>query len=156
MEAIFIADAMLGKLAKWMRLIGCDVEYFPAIDDEEIAERASRSGRIILTRDTLLVKRRKARDNYFFIQNDDYKEQLTQVVDHFRIDPYQHILSRCIRCNEKLEAAEKNSVKHKVPPYVYETQGTFESCPSCQRIYWGATHKDQMLQQLDDILNKDR
>ena len=58
METKFIADAMLGKLARWMRVLGCDVEYFPSIGDRELVELAARSGRLILTRDTLLVRRR--------------------------------------------------------------------------------------------------
>ncbi|MBW2661546.1 MAG: hypothetical protein JRD93_06075, partial [Deltaproteobacteria bacterium] len=58
MEKIFIADAMLGRLAKWMRIIGCDVEYFSEISDNEISERAFHSGRVILTRDTMLIRRK--------------------------------------------------------------------------------------------------
>jgi hypothetical protein len=66
MEKIFIADAMLGRLAKWMRIIGCDVEYFSEISDNEISERAFHSGRIILTRDTMLIRRKINRKNSFF------------------------------------------------------------------------------------------
>ena len=152
MEYKFIADDMLGKLAKWMRIMGCDVEYFRSITDKELAERAYASGRIILTRDTLLIRRRKVRNNHFFIQSDSYKDQIRQVVKHFSIDPYSQILTRCIICNEPLVNIDKASIASKVPAYVYETQNTFETCPSCKRIYWNATHKERMVKQLEEML----
>ncbi len=151
----FIADAMLGKLATWMRMIGCDVEYSNDIDDEELVERAHEQNRLILTRDTLLIKRRKAKQNHYFIDHDSYKDQMKQVVAHFKIDPYRNILTRCLRCNDKLVHIDKKAVKDEVPPYVYETQQEFKTCPSCRRIYWGATHKKEMLQQLKVILDDD-
>lgn len=154
MKERFIADTMLGKLAKWLRLIGCDVEYFRLIDDRELVERALRTGRLILTRDTLLGKRRKARDNHFFVHHDNYRDQLREVIYHFGINPYENFLMRCLRCNEELVPVEKSSVEEKVPTYVYETQEEFETCPSCRGIYWGATHKDQMMRQLKDILKE--
>lgn len=153
MEYKFIADTMLGKLARWMRIMGCDVEYFPRITDKELVERAWRGGRIILTRDTLLIQRRKARGNHFFVQGDGYKDQLRQVVKGFSIDPWNSTLTRCLLCNELLVEVEKTAVEDKVPPYVYETQDTFKTCPSCHRFYWGATHKDEMVKQLKDILD---
>lgn len=143
---------MLGKLARWMRMIGCDVEYFSKISDKELVERAWRVRRIILTRDTLLIQRRKARNNHFFVQGDGYKDQLRQVVKEFSIDPMSHLLTRCLLCNEPLLDIDKPLVKGRIPPYVYETQDAFKTCPSCRRLYWGATHRDEMVKQLKEIL----
>jgi uncharacterized protein with PIN domain len=151
-ETRFIADTMLGKLAKWLRLLGFDVLYFPKISDEEIAERALRSGRVILTRDTLLIRRRKVRENHFFVRGDDYKDQLRQVAKRYSIDPYARILTRCLRCNDPLESVDKASVREKVPPYVFDTQNAFEACARCGRIYWKATHRDEMMKQIRAIL----
>jgi uncharacterized protein with PIN domain len=151
-ETRFIADTMLGKLAKWLRLLGFDILYFPKISDEEIAERAFRSGRVILTRDTLLIRRRKVRENHFFVRGDDYKDQLRQVAKRYAIDPYARILTRCLRCNDPLESIDKASVREKVPPYVFETQDAFERCARCGRIYWRATHRDEMMKQIRAIL----
>jgi len=152
MEYRFIADDMLGKLAKWMRIMGCDVEYFRSITDKELAERAYASGRIILTRDTLLIRRRKVKGNHFFVIGDSYKDQIRQVVKHFPIDPYSQILTRCILCNKPLINIDKASIESKVPLYVYESQDSFETCPSCKRIYWDASHKERMIKQLEEIL----
>ncbi|MBW2741889.1 MAG: twitching motility protein PilT, partial [Deltaproteobacteria bacterium] len=122
MEKIFIADAMLGRLAKWMRIIGCDVEYFSEISDNEISERAFHSGRVILTRDTMLIRRKINRENCFFVKHDHYQDQLKQVVKAFSIDPMENLFTRCLLCNKKLLTIDKISVADSVPEYVYYTK----------------------------------
>lgn len=141
---------MLGKLATWMRIIGCDVLYFKNISDDEIIEKALQEHRIILTRDTLLIKRRKAK-NHFFIQDDNYEKQLKQIIEHFKIDPFKNIFTRCVLCNSVLKDIEKEFVQGKVPSYVYETQQDFKVCPSCKKIYWSATHIESAVKQLKSI-----
>jgi len=148
----FFADAMLGKLAKWLRILGCDVAFDPAISNGEIACRARREGRVILTRDTLLIRRREVRDNYFFVRDDGYRDQLRQVVAHFRIDPAEGLFTRCVRCNEPLTEVAKPLVAGKVPPYVYQTQESFGSCARCGRIYWNATHWEEMEKHRKEML----
>ena len=152
MEYRFIADEMLGRLAKWMRIMGCDVEYFADIPDKELAERACTEKRIILTRDTLLIRRRKVRENYFFVEGDSYKDQIKQVVKHFSIDPAARLLTRCLICNALLNDIDRPQVKYRVPHYVYETQAVFRVCPLCSRIFWHATQKDAMVRQLEAML----
>lgn len=148
----FLADSMLGKLAKWLRILGCDVAFDPMISDREIAERGRREGRVILTRDTLLIRRREVRDNHFFVRGDSYRDQLRQVVAHFAIDPEGSLFTRCIRCNEPLEDAPKPLLAGKVPPYVYGTQESFGSCLRCGRIFWKATHRAQMERHRKEML----
>lgn len=148
----FIADAMLGKLAKWLRILGCDVAFDPDISDREIADRGRREGRIILTRDTLLIRRRDVRGNHFLVHGDGYRDQLRQVVTRFAIDPEGGIFTRCVRCNEPLTEVEKDQVAGKVPPYVYATQEFFGSCTRCGRIYWKATHWKEVERHRKEIL----
>jgi uncharacterized protein len=152
METRFIADAMLGKLARWMRVLGCDVEYFPAIGDRELVELAAGSGRLILTRDTLLVRRRWARDNHFLVEGDDSRQQLRQVVERFAIDPSARFLSRCLACNALLAEIGKSVVRERVPAYIYETQENFRVCPICSRIYWQGTHRQGMAREIAQLL----
>ncbi|HEX9022616.1 MAG TPA: Mut7-C RNAse domain-containing protein [Geobacteraceae bacterium] len=149
-----MADAMLGKLARWLRILGCDVEYFPEIDDTELVERALKSGRLILTRDILLTRRRKARENHFFVTGDHFRDQLRQVVEHFAIDPGGRFLTRCLRCNAVLEEMEREAAAGRVPPYVHATQREFRICPSCGRIYWQGTHRERMVKETEEMLGR--
>jgi len=152
MERKFIADAMLGKLARWMRIMGCDVAFFPGIDDPDLAELAARSGRLLLTRDTLLIRRAKVRENHFFVEGDHLRDQLRQVVQAFGIDPFPLFLTRCLLCNEPLLDVEKEKVRDHVPPYVFATQDSFRVCPSCGRHFWGGTHRARMSEELRRML----
>lgn len=147
----FIADAMLGRLAKWMRILGCDVSYYREIDDREIVDLALKEGRMILTKDTLLIKRKKARGNFFLVEGNSYKEQLKQVAEHFSVDPYNGLLTRCIECNLLLAAIDKETVRDAVPEYVYNSRDSFRRCPGCEKIYWPATHKDGIMTTLQEI-----
>jgi uncharacterized protein with PIN domain len=151
-EVRFFADSMLGKLAKWLRILGCDTAFAPTIPDDEIADRALREGRIILTRDTLLIRRRSVRENHFFVRGDSYRDQLRQVVTRFAIDPAAGLFTRCVRCNEPLEKIGRQDAAGKVPPYVFGTQESFHACARCGRIYWKATHREEMERHLGRIL----
>jgi uncharacterized protein with PIN domain len=148
----FIADVMLGRLAKWMRIAGYDVEYSPQIEDSEIAEWGLREKRVILTRDTLLIRRKTVRDNHFLVRGDGWREQLRQVVRNYPLDIRKQMLTRCLRCNSLLLPVPRDSLRDKVPEYVFKTQKSFETCPSCLRVYWGATHRESMVRGLGDLL----
>lgn len=149
-ERRFIADSMLGKLARWMRTLGYDVEYERAIDDGLLIRKAVAEGRIVLTRDTLLLKRRGLRGRAFFIESDQAGEQLREVLKAFPKAPGK-FLSRCLRCNADLAAVEKESVREKVPPYVFQTQEAFSTCLKCGRIYWAGTHRERMVEEVESM-----
>jgi uncharacterized protein with PIN domain len=135
---------MLGRLAKWLRIMGFDTAYFIKIDDNDVVEFALREGRILLTRDTLLIKRRKIQGHYFFVKGNDFRTQLREVITHFSLNKKLAFLTRCIRCNQELTKIEREAVQGKVPVYVFNTQSMFGICPDCKRIYWQATHKEKM------------
>ena len=156
MERKFIADAMLGRLARWLRIMGYDTEYFPAIADAELVERGESGGRLILTRDTLLIRRRRARHNSFLVEGDHFRDQLRQVVLVFGLDPLGRFLTRCLECNTPLCDIDRESVGDLVPSYVLGTQERFQVCPSCHRLYWGGTHRERMREALQAILEGGR
>lgn len=146
----FLADSMLGKLALWMRVVGYDVAYESAIGDAALIRRAKDEGRIILTRDTLLIPRRWVRDYSLFIESDNPMYQLRQVLSAYGIES-EKFLTRCLRCNVALEQTPRSEVEGRVPPYVYKTQKDFSACPACGRIYWAGTHRDEMLKEVSKI-----
>ncbi len=142
----FLADEMLGRLAKWLRLLGYDTKYVYDLADTDILEIAEREGRILLTRDTLLIRRRKCW-NYIFIQSDRWREQLKQVVLQAKLD-CELSFTVCSDCNVDLQPVDKNWVKRRVPPHVFATQEHFSVCPACSRIFWRATHVENMANEL--------
>ncbi|PYS48259.1 MAG: hypothetical protein DMG13_25955 [Acidobacteria bacterium] len=142
----FIADVMVGRLARWLRVLGFDVAYSNAYEDDEIVRIAEQEKRIILTRDTGLAARRN-RAECLLIQSGDYREQIRQVLGKFDLRNFS-VFSRCLKCNVALKDIDKESVFEQVPPYVYLTQEHFAICPSCSRIYWHGTHADRMLKQI--------
>ncbi|MBM2834098.1 MAG: hypothetical protein HW406_1259 [Candidatus Brocadiaceae bacterium] len=147
----FIADAMLGRLARWLRILGHDVAYESSVSDDVLIASALNEGRIILTMDRKLTERESAR-NSMLIKSPSYKEQLKQVITQYNIDYKSGIFTRCLVCNNLLEAIEKEKIKDRIPPYVYSTQEEFDICRQCGRIYWSGTHRIKMLKMLDEIL----
>ena len=147
----FIADAMLGRLAKWLRLLGYDVVYEPSISDDELIAMAIHEHRIILTMDRKLTERESAR-NSLLIKSPSYREQLKQVITHYNIDYKSGTFTRCLVCNKLLDPIKKEKIRDRVPPYVYSTQDEFDICQQCSRVYWSGTHRIKMLEMLDEIL----
>ena len=146
----FIADAMLGRLAKWLRLLGIDTVYDPRLRDTELIRLAATEGRILLTRDTRLLRRRGIPPSLFVI-HDHFRDQLRQVAHAFGLDLRLARFNRCSRCNELLVGRSKEHVRDRVPPYVFETQDHFFQCPACGRIYWAATHLERIRSEIDRL-----
>lgn len=142
----FAADKMLGRLTKWLRVIGQDVAYGPHLSGYGLIRAARREGRLILTRDRALAT--KNPPEYLLIESDRFRDQLRQVVRACRLDPLKEAFTRCVECNSLLEPIAGGAVEKRVPPYVFSTQKKFSLCPTCRRIYWPATHQQKMLEEL--------
>jgi uncharacterized protein with PIN domain len=136
----FIADVMLGKLAKRLRLLGFDVLYDRSLNDHEIIHLSLEEHRVILSRDTGLVERPLA-SNHCFIKSDHVRDQLKQVLDVFSLSPYASPLTRCSKCNEPLVPIMKQDVRDIIPQFVYENNEEFLHCSQCGRTYWKGTHR---------------
>ena len=150
-EFRFLADEMLGKLAKWLRAIGYDTDWYDGGGDSALVQQALLEDRIILTRDTNLVKRKLARKS-ILIESDQPREQLRQVVEELDLDLKDRLFTRCLVCNCELVSVRKDNVRAKVPIYTYLTQSNFYECPNCGRIYWPGTHKDSMLELINSVI----
>jgi uncharacterized protein with PIN domain len=139
----FIADVMLGRLAKRMRLAGFDVLYDRGLADNDVIRLSLEQERVILTRDAGLASRPLAR-NHLLIRSDRRDEQFRQVLRSFPAGPGTDVLTRCSRCNVRLTAADRNEVRDRVPEHVYATMDRFFACGQCGRIYWKGSHVRNM------------
>jgi uncharacterized protein len=146
----FAADRTLGRLAKWLRLIGIDTLYGPQWSGPALLRVARTEQRIVLTRDTRL-RRVRERPPMLFIESDRFREQLRQVLDAFRIDPYAQLLTRCARCNAVVQSVPRDAVSSRVPAYVFATQEAYVRCPRCGRVYWPATHAARVRDELERL-----
>ena len=135
----FIADTMLGKLSRWLRLMGYDVHYKVDFEDGDIIANAK--DRTILTRDRALFKRAKSEGlSALLIRSTDIKDQLLQLKEEVGIELQDTPeFARCPLCNGEVESIEKEKVKGKVPPKVFENL-EFWVCKNCQNIYWEGGH----------------
>lgn len=137
----FVADVMLGRLARWVRALGYDTLYDAAWNDAQLAEIARREQRVLLTRDVELTKRRGVAA--VLIADDKVMAQLTQLLRELQLDD-AGAFTRCIECNTELETVTTAQVAARVPPYVLATQTQFKACPQCGKIYWRGTHWNHM------------
>jgi hypothetical protein len=145
----FIADCMLGKLARGLRALGYDAAYEHRISDADLIGKARADGRILLTRDTRLVKRR-ALPPHLLITSERPAAQIRQTIEAFSLEPDPaSLLTRCLLCNVETARISREEAKGKVPPYVFGTQSRFAECPKCRRIYWRATHVKGILDWID-------
>jgi hypothetical protein len=138
----FLADTMLGRLATWLRILGYDAEYARS-EDAALIERARETGRILLTRDTGIPRRREL-PPYLFVRSDHVAEQLRQVIQAFHLTPTESSARRCPRCNVPVEPRTKAEVFGCVPEFVWSTQDAFGGCPRCGRVYWAGSHWRRM------------
>ena len=148
----FIVDSNVGKLARWLRLMGYDTRFFDGSDDSHLVAIAQAEGRVILTRDTQIMKRRVITGGQLkaiFIQSDEPEAQIHQVIDTLNLDCQFSPFTICLECNQPLVERSKGQVKDLVPPYVFQTQSQFMECPACHRIYWRGTHWAAMTRTLD-------
>jgi len=147
----FIADAMLGRLARWLRFLGFDTLYYPGISDTELIRIGREKNRFILTRDTRLVQR-KGLENILLIHANDCLHQLVEVVTSLKLKHF-NTLSRCVRCNGQLiRIQDREKVRDMVPEYVFLSRDTFFKCTDCDRIYWEGSHPKHFRENLHHIL----
>ena len=142
-----VADAMLGRLAKWLRALGYDTLYWRG-DDAGLVRLAMVEDRLLLTRDTRLPSRLPV-GRSLLIESDHYDEQLRQVVSRFGLPP--RMGHRCLRCNLLLEPADKAALRSQVPEFVWNHHDRFARCPGCLRIYWEGTHYARMMETLGRV-----
>ena len=140
-----LADCMLGRLAKWLRILGYDTAYENDATDHELARRARAEGRLLLTCDRELAARRGLKT--LLIQSQQLDDQVQQVREALGPPP-EPSLSRCPVCNVVLEEISALDAADRVPRFVLETHAEFRHCSGCGRVYWRGSHVEAMGEQL--------
>ncbi len=142
-----VADAMLGRLATWLRVLGLDTFFSASMTAPEFLVWVGR-GRRGLTRRTLL----RHHPDVIFIESDHLREQLVQAVRTLGLGPpWTGLFTRCVRCNRELSPLDRSEVLGRVPEYVYQTEEFYKQCPSCGRIFWPGTHVARMADLLEGL-----
>ena len=156
-EPKFIVDNNVGKLVKWLRIMGYDTVFFDGPDDSRMVAKALAEGRVILTRDTAIMKRglvTRGRLKAILINSEEPEKQIRQVIKTLNLDCQFRPFALCLECNQPLVGKNKDQVKDRVPPYVFQTQSQYMECPACHRIYWRGTHWQAMTRKLEKFMNK--
>ena len=148
----FVADLMLGKLARWLRILGYDTIYGPSTPLKDLVSLCNREHAMFLTRRKSLPEG-VSLTSVFNICSEDFEEQLRRVIHHFDLDTATYLFTRCISCNVEVQPVEKVSLRGKIPERSFEGYDHFFQCPQCQSIYWGGTHRANTLRKLEKILS---
>jgi uncharacterized protein with PIN domain len=151
MEIKFILDVHLGRLAKYLRLCGFDTLFSAYYDDPEIMETAQKEGRVIITRDRLLLKRAGQEAGYL-VRSQYHDDQLIEVFGRYDLRRHVRLFSRCITCNTLLEEAEKSDIAHRLQADTSKYFSKFKRCPTCDRIFWEGSHYDNMKRIINQVL----
>lgn len=139
----FILDVHLGKLAKYLRLLGFDSFYDRDYDDDEIINRSISDKRIILTRDKGLLKNTQVNHGYW-IRSQHPDDQLKEVILKFDLKNISRPFTRCLECNMKLIEVSKDEIDGMLMPLTRKYYNYFQKCPGCNRIFWEGTHFKRM------------
>ena len=152
MDLCFAADRTLGKLAKWLRILGYDTIYEPDVSSKWFIEHLE-EGRILITR-TEKIKKKFADRKLVFIKSNYLVEQLKQVVEDVGIGLADtRPFSRCIHCNLPVVDVNKDDVYNLVPGYIWEIHDEFHMCRQCKRIYWPGSHEERSMEIIRKLFN---
>ncbi len=143
----FLLDSMLGRLAKWLRIMGYDTHYQSEYKLHELYKLAQE--RIFITKNKTLSSKLQG----ILLTSNHIEEQIKELNEKLKLTqkPYMWF-SRCIICNTKLQSADPQLAQQFVPEYVYvENKNNIKFCPSCKRFYWPGTHRQKMIKKLKEL-----
>jgi hypothetical protein len=149
-EILFVADRMLGRLARMLRLLGYDTLYAPGTTTPQLLEIARRGERVLLTRGDA-PKRFPGIDKILSLKSDYPPEQLREVVAQFQLVTREGLWTRCTLCNGPIALVDKPAVATLVPPKVFELYEEFYRCSACGHVYWRGSHVDRILKNLASL-----
>jgi uncharacterized protein with PIN domain len=149
-ESRFMVDAMLGGLARWLRILGYDTAFDPHISDEELVRRSLTEGRHILTRDRKLPEEWRV-EGCTMLKGEDSEGQLREVFERFGLEVGERLFSRCTLCNTLLDPLPREEAFERVPGRVFEEHETFSHCRECDQVFWEGSHTERMRVRLREM-----
>ncbi|MCE5263740.1 MAG: Mut7-C RNAse domain-containing protein [Deltaproteobacteria bacterium] len=148
----FLADPSLGRLSRWLRMLGCDTVYWRGEADRSFLRASEKEGRAVLTRRRDIPARQHP-GIVLFVESDRVEDQITEVLRKLNVKPDPDaFFSICLECNVRLIEMTRDEVRPEIPDYVYRTQRAFRRCPQCGRTYWPGTHRVRAMAMLRRIL----
>jgi uncharacterized protein with PIN domain len=152
----FIVDGMLGKLARWLRMMGHDAKYSTTLQDAELLALAKQEKRVLLTRDLALYQQAAAKGiDAYYVEGNTEAERLSEISARFSV-PLKIDLeeSRCPKCNTKLATAPKEEITEKVQKNTLLHYSEFWRCPNCGAVYWQGAHWTKIRATLEEAKEK--
>jgi uncharacterized protein with PIN domain len=147
----FAAERTLGKLARWLRLLGFDTVFENEIHGRPWLNNL-KSGTILLTRTERVRKALPASQKFIFIQSNDTGKQIRQIIEELGIEMQEiRPFSRCLNCNVTIRLIAKDKIHGKVPDYIWENNSVFQACPKCKNIYWPGSHTKRSLERIEAL-----
>lgn len=146
----FIADVHLGKLARWLRMLGFDTAYKNDYSQSQLIQISKEEERVLLSRNTSLSANKEIEN--FVITHENPSRQLISVIEHFDLKSQLQLFSRCLVCNGILEPVSKESILNSLQKNTAQYFDKFWQCNCCKRIYWKGSHYGRMLQTIERIL----
>ena len=152
----FLADSMLGKLARWLRMLGQDIVYNVELGDSELLELAKKENRVLLTKDLELYKRANGKDiDALYLEGKSESERLAEVAKRYGlILEIEMEKSHCPVCNTKLEATPKEQLSGELEKNTFTYYDKFWKCPNCGQVYWQGAHWKQITNTLKEAQAK--
>jgi len=159
-EPRFLADDMVGKLARWLRIMGLDVAPAGRVDDNSLMRRALDEDCVLLTRHARLLEQITAKDlkprraelKWIVLESPHLLPQIAQIlqVTGIQVDTGR-FFTRCLICNSLLEPASREDVAGEVPEFTYSIQDQYSRCRNCNKVFWKGTHTDRILKRLTQL-----
>lgn len=149
-EIKFIADVHLGKLVRYLRILGLNCSYEAPWDDNILAEKSFKEKRIMLSRDVGLLQR-KCISHGQFLYSDDPVEQAKEILQRYEIYDQCKAMSRCVSCNSYMHPVAKHKIEHLIEEGTKNTYDQFFQCESCSKVYWHGAHVKNILKTLKEI-----
>lgn len=143
-EIKFVLDVHLGKLAKYLRLMGFDTYYHNKLRDREIVEISKNENRIILTRDKGVLKYNEVTHGYY-LRADDPGEQIKEIIHRFDLKGKVALFTRCMECNGQIKKVSKQQIESELLEKTKKYYSEFYQCENCKRIYWKGSHYEKMM-----------